>query len=53
MFILSFGNSWTDISINICIIMLFEKDNLNAWMQVAHGMFGIGGLAGAYVVYLC
>ena len=53
MFILSLGNSWTDISINICIITLFEKDNLNVWMQFAHGIFGIGGLAGAYVVFLC
>ena len=22
-------------------------------MQIAHGIFGLGGLAGAYVVYLC
>jgi MFS family permease len=53
VFVMSVGNAWTDIGLNICIIETFKKTkNLDQWLQIAHGGFGIGGLIGPYVVYL-
>ena len=52
MFLASIGGSFIDIGVNLCIIKLFEKKNMNAWLQICHGAFGIGGLLGPYAVYL-
>ena len=50
-FLGSIGNSWIDTTINICIIELFQTKNLNKWMQICHGAFGVGGLIGPIIVY--
>ena len=50
--LISIGGSWIDISVNVCIIELFKNNNLDKWMQIAHGAFGIGGLLGPYLVYI-
>ena len=52
LFISSIGTQWMNIGINLCLISLMEKHNLHAWMQIAHGTFGIGGLLGPYFVSL-
>lgn len=37
---------------HICIIETFKRDNLDAWLQINHGAFGVGGLLGPYIVYV-
>ena len=37
---------------SICLIDMFKNDNLDAWLQVNHGVFGIGGLLGPLLVYI-
>lgn len=51
LFIASVGCAWFDCVINICIIELFSE-NVDMYLQVSHGAFGIGGLLGPYIVYL-
>ena len=36
---------------HICIIDAFKGENLDAWLQVNHGVFGLGGLGGPLLVY--
>ena len=52
VFVFSIGNSWTDITINVSIIETFKPKEVDSWLQVCHGAFGIGGLLGPYIVYL-
>ena len=51
-FIMSIGNSWIDIGVNVCVIELFKKRRLDIWLQIAHGGFGVGGLLSPYIVYV-
>jgi hypothetical protein len=52
IFFISIGGSWNSISVNIAVLETFKSKELDSWLQVCHGAFGVGGLLGPYIVYL-
>jgi fucose permease len=47
-----------EIVMNMCIIALYKHNRVDFWLQIMHGMFGVGGLIGplfvrAWGVYGC
>ena len=44
-------NSQLDIFINMSIIEEEKNNQLDFWLQVSHGAFGIGGLVGPLFVF--
>ena len=51
IFIGSIGWALLDITINVAMLES-HKINQEFWMQLNHGMFGIGGLLGPIIVFL-
>ena len=52
MLIACIGSSQLNVFEHLCIIETFKHDNLDAWLQINHGMFGVGGLIGPFLVFL-
>ena len=50
MVVSSIGLSWYPILVSACILEFFSKD-ANFYLQIAHGIFGVGALLGPYVVF--
>ena len=47
----SIMNATIDIFVNMSIIEAKKNDNLDKWLQINHGAFGIGGLLGPLLVF--
>ena len=52
LFLVSIMNATIDIFVNMATIEAKKNDNLDKWLQISHGAFGIGGLIGPILVYL-
>ena len=51
IFVSSIGGAFQDIGINIAVLQCFAHSNSSMWLQLIHGIFGIGGLTGPFAVY--
>lgn len=52
IFISSIGGSLQEITVNLAALRAFHGDHTAMWLQMVHGFFGIGGLAGPLAVYI-
>jgi fucose permease len=52
VFASSIGGSFIDIALNLAVIKCFTTQKVSYWLQVIHGVFGIGGFMGPFIVYL-
>ena len=44
-------NATLEIFINMAIIEAKKNEDLEKWLQINHGAFGVGGLLGPLLVY--
>ena len=52
IFLASIGYSVYEIIINVCLLMISPAKEVEYWMLLAHGSFGVGGLLSPIIVYL-
>lgn len=52
LFLGSVGFAMFEVIVNVCILLISPDNEVDYWMLMAHGAFGIGGLISPLVVYL-
>lgn len=52
MFFISAFCCFLEIAVNICVLETQKHGDLEFWMLVCHGVFGVGGLIGPILVYI-
>lgn len=51
MFLAALGCAKISVFDTLAILKGFKNDNVDVWLQINHGAFGIGGLIGPFIVY--
>lgn len=52
MFFISAFCCFLEVTVNVCVLETQKDGDLEFWMLVCHGVFGIGGLIGPILVYI-
>ena len=52
MLVISLGYSFLEVIVNVCLLMTSDRNDLEFWMLISHGIFGLGGLTGPYLIYI-
>lgn len=41
-----------EIALNVSVLVAHSNNDQDFWLQLGHGMFGVGGLIGPFIVYM-
>ena len=52
LFLISVAYPFIEITIMVCNMIINDPQQIEFWMLINHGLFGVGGLLGPYLVYL-
>lgn len=52
MFFLSTFISIINIMVNVCVVETQRTGDVNFWMHILHGSYGIGGLISPIIIYV-
>jgi fucose permease len=51
LFLVGTGYSILEVMLNVCILMINNPEEIEFWMLLTHGLFGVGGLLGPIIVF--
>jgi len=46
------GYTLLEILVNVCVLLINNPEEIEFWMLLTHGLFGIGGLIGPFLIYI-
>jgi hypothetical protein len=52
LFFISLFCCLLEVMVNVCVLETQKNGNIEFWMLICHGVFGIGGLIGPILVYV-
>lgn len=51
IFLQSMAAVLNDVEVNVCVLMISHPKEIDFWLMITHGMFGIGGFVVPIVIY--